>query len=684
MNMDQLHMLRPSWLWALVPLVPVFVVLWRASGSSAAWRRVCDPHLLAHLLVTEDGRARRGSLAMLALGWIASVVALAGPTWERLPQPSFRVAQPTVVALELAQSMDAADVAPSRLERARFKLIDAFEREPDGQMGLVIFAEEPYVVTPITDDPQVVREMANVLATDLMPGRGCRTERAIEESVALLEQSGGAGGRILLIADGAGDAPELTAAAARSAAQAGHSVSVLAIGPPGHDDEALRAVAEAGNGRFAALSADGGDLATALPEREPSMSATFEDAGIETDTWRDMGGFLLLLPLLLAPFAFRRTRIGALVALAALGSGASSQAQGIGDWFSRSDQRAADAFAEERYEEASTEFVDPAWRAASLYRDGRYEEAAQVYGASPSPEHGYNLGNALARSGQLEDALSAYDELLAGEPDHSDAKHNRDLVQKLLDQQEQQQEQEQEQQEQDSQNQDGEQGQDDSQSPESQGQDGESEQQDDQDQQGDSPPQEGQEQPSDSQQQEGQEQQDEAQPQDGQEQQGEAQPQDGQEQTSESQQHKGRERQGEAQPPDGLEQQGETEPQEGRDESRPQDGEPPGESRPQNAETRPGDPSGVEDATAGEQADELAERMQPPDPSSIEPAEEEPDDGERYGVDDPSPPREYDEKDQATHQILSRIPDDPGALLREKLRRRYMERRYLQSLRRGW
>lgn len=680
MNMDQLHMLRPSWLWALVPLVPVFVVLWRASGSSAAWRRVCDPHLLPHLLVKEDGRARRGPLAILALGWIASVVALAGPTWERLPQPSFRVAQPTVVALELAQSMDAADVAPSRLERARFKLIDAFEREPDGQMGLVIFAEEPYVVTPITDDPQVVREMANVLATDLMPGRGCRTERAIEESVALLEQSGGAGGRILLIADGAGDAPELTAAAARSAAQAGHPVSVLAIGPPGHDDEALRAVAEAGNGRFAALTADGGDLAAALPEREPSMSATFEDAGIKTDTWRDMGGFLLLLPLFLAPFAFRRTRLGALVALAALGSGASSQAQGIGDWFSRSDQRAADAFAEERYEEASTEFVDPAWRAASLYRDGRFEEAAQVYGASPSPEHGYNLGNALARSGQLEDALSAYDELLAEEPDHADARHNRDLVQELLDQQEQQQEQ----QEQDSQNQDGEQGQDDSQSPESQGQDGESEQQDDQDQQGDSPPQEGQEQPSDSQQQEGQEQQDEAQPQDGQEQQGEAQPQDGQEQTSESQQHKGRERQGEAQPPDGLEQQGETEPQEGRDESRPQDGEPPGESRPQNAETRPGDPSGVEDATAGEQADELAERMQPPDPGSFEPAEEEPDDGERYGVDDPSPPREYDEKDQATHQILSRIPDDPGALLREKLRRRYMERRYLQSLRRGW
>ena len=74
----------------------------------------------------------------------------------------------------------------------------------------------------------------------------------------------------------------------------------------------------------------------------------------------------------------------------------------------------------------------------------------------------------------------------------------------------------------------------------------------------------------------------------------------------------------------------------------------------------------------------------PPPPAQAEPSEQAPEDGERVAVDDPNPPREYDEKDQATRQLLSRIPDDPGALLREKLRRRYLQRRYVPNPDRGW
>ena len=38
--------------------------------------------------------------------------------------------------------------------------------------------------------------------------------------------------------------------------------------------------------------------------------------------------------------------------------------------------------------------------------------------------------------------------------------------------------------------------------------------------------------------------------------------------------------------------------------------------------------------------------------------------------------RELSEEDQEAEQWLNRVPDDPGGLLREKLRRRYAERRY--------
>ena len=73
-----------------------------------------------------------------------------------MPQPAFRSPEQRVLALSLAPSMNATDVEPSRLARARYKLQDALDLLGGSQVGLVIFNEEPYVVTPITDDPRVV------------------------------------------------------------------------------------------------------------------------------------------------------------------------------------------------------------------------------------------------------------------------------------------------------------------------------------------------------------------------------------------------------------------------------------------------------------------------------------------------------------------------------------------------
>src|SRR5262249_44561524 len=91
-----------------------------------------------------------------------------------------------------------------------------------------------------------------------------------------------------------------------------------------------------------------------------------------------------------------------------------------------------------------------------LYRAEDYAGSAEALADQKGPEARYNLGNALARAGRLEDALAAYDETLAAVPDHADARFNRDLVAKLLEQQKQQQPQPgQDGKKQDSQNQDG-------------------------------------------------------------------------------------------------------------------------------------------------------------------------------------------------------------------------------------
>ena len=336
---EGLHFLRPAWLLAL-PLV--LLMLWgalRRHRSGGAWRRACDAHLLEHLMRRSDATTSRWPLAVVAASWIAACVALAGPTWERLPQPAFEEPTRTVLALELSPSMDERDLAPSRLARARYALLDALERL-DGGVGLVIFAEEPYAVTPITDDAKVIAEMVPVLTSDLMPGRGTRLDLALDEARALLARAGAPRGRILVLADGVGDDPDAALAAARRVAREGYSLSILGFGG---EAQALASLAQAGGGRYASFSADDRGLDRVLSEG--AFAATpldaFEESAVQVDEWRDLGAWLVLVPLVLAPLAFRRGWASALIVLLfASVTPSQGRAGTLDDLWQRPDQRA--------------------------------------------------------------------------------------------------------------------------------------------------------------------------------------------------------------------------------------------------------------------------------------------------------------------------------------------------------
>ena len=657
-SLDELHFLRPGWLYALALLVPMLWIGIRSQRSAGAWRRVCDAHLLRHLVTHGGGHAHHWPLAALALGWIATCLALAGPAWERLPQPAFKAPVQRVFVLNLSASMDASDVAPSRLARARYELSDALAALGDGQAGLVIFAEEPYVVTPISDDPKVVASFLPVLETSLMPGRGSRVDRAIDEASKLLEQAAAGAGAIVLLTDGAGDRPEATIAAARNAAQAGYPVSVLGIGtaegapvPSSRgfvrdargqatlarlDSSALQAVANAGDGRFAMHSPGDDDIRIVL-----NLSAAPVARGrkiVETqhvvDSWKDRGIVLVWVVALLAPLAFRRGwattfALGAL--LGAAGVSPEPAHASVRDWMWRADQLGAEAFEQGRHAEAAELFEDPAWRATSLYREGRFDEAASVLAASEALEDQYNLGNALAHAGRLDEAVSAYDQVLSAQPEHADARHNRDLVAKLLEQQQEDQPPQQQQADQNSGN--------GSPSDSSNGSEGES---------GDG------------------------------EQQGEPEAGAGDDGSS-SGTNAGSGQNDEPRSKADT-----------KNDSEQTDVDPAG-----NGSRDPGDAGGeaseersvlaaAERDGAGRGADPRQADTGPPGAGGTQAA------GEGEPAADDEPPRgpasslanqPLSEQEQAVEQWLSRVSDDPGGLLREKLRRRYAQKRYLESMR---
>ena len=77
-------------------------------------------------------------------------------------------------------------------------------------------------------------------------------------------------------------------------------------------------------------------------------------------------------------------------------------------------------------------------RGEALYRDGQFESAARAFSGVAGPQAHYNRGNALAMQEKYQDAIDAYDQALTEDPEMADALHNKELLEKLLQEQEQQ------------------------------------------------------------------------------------------------------------------------------------------------------------------------------------------------------------------------------------------------------
>lgn len=457
MDLSQVHLLRPWWLLALAPLVLLLIMLAKRSSERAQWDRIVDPQLMAHVVETPERRTRGGRILGVGVGGLLAIIALSGPSWTRLPQPVYRSVDGLVVVLDLSRSMLATDLAPNRLTRARFKIKDILQARGEGQTALVVYAGSPYVVSPLTDDADTIAEQVDVLHPDLLPDRGSRADLAIQRATALLQQAGVSEGAVLLITDGTN--PDRTGAAARALRATGYRLHVLGVGTPegapirlaegGYlyatdgtiviprmQGEALQTLAGAGGGRYRTITSDDRDvrsLLAARPNRGPSD--TREATGMRTERWRDEGVWLLLALLPVSALAFRKG--GLLLLLVGILSPLPRpvHADVWNDLWKRPDQQASRALARGEAERAAELFRDPAWRAAAQYRAGQFDAASRTLESLEDTMSTYNLGNALARQGDYQGALRAYDQALAEDPSLEDAAYNRALIRQLLQQQ---------------------------------------------------------------------------------------------------------------------------------------------------------------------------------------------------------------------------------------------------------
>ena len=173
------HFLRPEWLWAIPGVIVAAILLARRQLGPGSWQKVVDPALAPHVLTGSSNRKSDLRWWLLGIGGVVAALSLAGPAWERIEQPVFRSDQALVVALDLSRSMDAQDVAPSRMLRARLKILDILERRASGQTALIVYSSNAFTVAPLTSDTDTIAALVNSLSTDIMPSRGSYPTAAI-------------------------------------------------------------------------------------------------------------------------------------------------------------------------------------------------------------------------------------------------------------------------------------------------------------------------------------------------------------------------------------------------------------------------------------------------------------------------------------------------------------------------
>ncbi len=366
-----------------------------------------DPHLLAYLSGTVGNLTKRRWSFFAFL--VFAIIGMSGPTINQMPKSHWQASAPIAILLELSPEMLAMDISPSRLKRAKFKIMDLMERNPEREVALLAFGGDAHVVVPFTQDHNTIKNLLPALDEKTMPVKGVRLTDAINRAAELFKNRGLA--NIVAITSGKVDDSERDLAAAINRIDG--QVILWRFGTPQKN--------------AVAFSLDNSDIEQITRNLKMPSAAGFGSR--KYDDWYDLGPYFVLIAL----FFFLLSYFSGGIFLALCFMVPIKSHAGVLDWFLRRDQQGYEALAKKEFEKAASLYQDDFSKGTAYLEAKNYEKAAEHLKKTNNASGKYNLGNALAHLGQVDEAIKAYDDALKLDPNHEKAKFNKDLLEKQKD-----------------------------------------------------------------------------------------------------------------------------------------------------------------------------------------------------------------------------------------------------------
>ncbi len=461
MDLGDFHFAQPIWLWGLIviPIGIAWAIFWQRKRKidQDGLSKFIDPNLMPHILLSPGKVNKTSIFPWLYLSLVLCVfLALANPRWSYKDIDAYQPTASMVILLDLSATMNAEDVPPSRIIRARQSLEDLLNLSKGLKIGLIGFAAIPHLISPITDDLQTIKTYLPALDTDLTNLQGDELAPALTMAQDLLLREPGSKKSILLVSDGDFESNDYLKQVSALAAD-GIDIYVMGVGTttgaPYRDQSGnmhkvdgrvvttklnktiLQDIAKQGHGAYIEANHSEFGVQAILNKAEYTADKHQLMEG-KIRQWDDRYYIFLFPAAMIMLYLMRKRALFMLAMVIVFSTLQTSEVYAMSSLFRNSEQRGLQEFQKAEFGQAADTFRDPYRKGVALYRAGDYAAAEEQFSLvkrkSVKVAAQYNEGNAQMQQQKWQAAINSYEAVLKAQPDNDDAKHNLDLARKML------------------------------------------------------------------------------------------------------------------------------------------------------------------------------------------------------------------------------------------------------------